>query len=99
AVLASGVAAMVRAHASSSTAVDARTADSGGTLAISGVNALDDQRAQQPASAEPHAFRFTRGAYSSFGRGWGRRGGSWATDYPKADLQFLTVLRRLTNID
>ena len=52
--------------------------------------------AQQPPP-EWHEFYFTRAAYSSF-RGYGRRG-SWATDYPKADRQFLTVLRRLTNLD
>jgi hypothetical protein len=44
----------------------------------------------------PHAFYFTRGIYSDYGRGWGR---AWATDYPKADQQFLVVLRRLTNLD
>ena len=46
------------------------------------------------------AFYFTRGVYSG-GRGYGRRrgGGSWATDYPKADIQFLWGLKRLTNID
>jgi hypothetical protein len=41
-----------------------------------------------------HAFYFTRAIYTS----WGRRA-TWATDYPKADQQFLTVLRRLTNLD
>jgi hypothetical protein len=45
----------------------------------------------------PHAFYFTRGIYSDYRGRWGR--GAWATDYPKADLQFLTVLRRLTNLD
>ena len=46
---------------------------------------------------EWHEFYFTRAAYSSYGRGgWGRRGQSWAIDYPKADIQFLTVLKRLT---
>lgn len=49
--------------------------------------------------AEWHEFYFTRAAYTSYGRGWGGRGGAWATDYPKADRQFLTVLRRLTNLD
>ncbi|MGH7446900.1 MAG: DUF4159 domain-containing protein [Longimicrobiales bacterium] len=44
-----------------------------------------------------HAFYFTRGIYSDQGGRWGR--GSWAVDYPKADRQFLTVLRRLTNLD
>ncbi len=43
-------------------------------------------------------FYFTRGIYSSWSRGY-RRGGSWATDYPKADRQFLWGLKRLTNID
>ena len=32
-------------------------------------------------------------------RSWGRRNNSWSTDYPKADIQFLTVLQRLTNLD
>ena len=46
-----------------------------------------------------HEFYFTRAAYSSGYGGWGRRGNSWATDYPKSDRQFLTVLKRLTNLD
>jgi hypothetical protein len=56
-----------------------------------------------PAAAPPaygrgdHAFYFTRGIYTDRRGGWGR--GSWAVDYPKADQQFLTVLRRLTNLD
>lgn len=45
---------------------------------------------------EWHEFYFTRAAYSS--GGW-RRGNAWSTDYPKADRQFLTVLKRLTNLD
>lgn len=54
----------------------------------------------EPAAERPHAFYFTRGAYSSGRRGgWGRRGGAWATDFPKADRQFLVVLRRLIGID
>lgn len=52
------------------------------------------QEAAPPAS---HAFSFTRGIYSSYRGRWGR--GPWAIDYPKADRQFLTVLRRLTNLD
>jgi hypothetical protein len=55
-----------------------------------------------PPPDRAHSFYFTRAAYSSgrFG-GFGGRGGggSWATDYPKADQQFLVVLRRLTNLD
>lgn len=49
------------------------------------------------AQQTPHnAFVFTRAVYSG-GRGF--RGGSWSTDFPKSDCQFLTVLRRLVNID
>lgn len=43
-------------------------------------------------------FFFTRAAYTGRG-GWGRGGRSWAIDYPKADRQFMVVLKRLTNID
>ena len=46
----------------------------------------------QPAG--PHEFYFTRAIYSS-GWGWSR----WATDYPKADRQFMTVVNRLIDID
>lgn len=44
-----------------------------------------------------HEFTFTRAIYSSGSRGGGFRGGygSWATDYPKADLQFAQVMQRL----
>ncbi len=48
---------------------------------------------------EWHEFYFTRAAYSSGGYGWGRGGRSWAIDYPKSDRQFMTVLKRLTNLD
>jgi hypothetical protein len=58
---------------------------------------------------DPHNFYFTRAAYSSVSYGrWGGRGGyggygrggqSWQTDYPKADRQFLAVLKRLTGVD
>ena len=57
--------------------------------------------AAPPQADRAHSFYFTRAAYSDgrFGRGRGRGGGSWSTDYPKADQQFLVVLRRLTNLD
>jgi len=48
-----------------------------------------------------HPFYWTRGVYSSGGRGfygWRRRA-SWATDFPKSDLQFVTVLQRLVRLD
>ena len=47
-------------------------------------------------SADGREFFFTRAIYSG-GRGW--RGGSWATDYPKADRQFLTIIDRLVDLD
>lgn len=52
------------------------------------------------ASASPsgHEFYFTRAIYSSGRRGWGGRGG-WATDYPKADRQFLVVIKRILGLD
>ena len=51
---------------------------------------------RQTANAgRPRGFYFTRAAYSGYGRGFGRGRPPWATDYPKADLQFLTVLQRL----
>jgi len=55
----------------------------------------------RPALMNPNAsgreFFFTRAIYS----GGGRRGygGSWATDYPKADQQFLTIINRLVDLD
>jgi hypothetical protein len=50
---------------------------------------LDDG---SPAREREHAeFHFTRAVYSGY---WGR---SWATDYPKADRQFLMGVKRLLN--
>lgn len=56
------------------------------------------QPPQSSAALPPHSFYFTRAQYSGGGRGW-RSINSWATDFPKADIQFLTVLKRLSNID
>lgn len=47
----------------------------------------------------PREFYFSRVAYSGYGRGYYGRGASWATDYPKADRQFLIVLQRLIHLD
>ena len=61
-------------------------------------------RAVAQAQRGVHSFYFTRAQYNDyrggggFGRG-GRGGGSWATDWPKSDMQFITVLKRLTNLD
>lgn len=45
-------------------------------------------------------FTFARVRYSDGGRGrgWGRRGGSWATDYNDSDLNFSLRLQQLTSI-
>ena len=45
-------------------------------------------------SANAREFFFTRAIYNS-----GYRWSSWATDYPKADRQFLTILDRLIDLD
>ena len=45
----------------------------------------------------PHEFYFTRAIYSGW-YGYGGRG-SWTTDDPQADLQFLVGVRRLMMID
>lgn len=56
----------------------------------------EDNPAPFPADGnEKTEFVFGRLRYQG-GRGWGW--GSWATDYPKADRQFLQGLRRLTRI-
>ena len=49
------------------------------------------------AAAGSHSFYFTRAIYPGNRGWWGRP--SWTTDYPKADRQFLVVLRRVTNLD
>lgn len=57
--------------------------------------AMGDELGGRPRFGRPpgHDFYFTRAAYTSYGwRGWG-------VDYPKADIQFLIGLRRLTNLD
>jgi len=49
----------------------------------------------QPEQNPYRGFYFTRGAYS----GGGFRGSRWATDFEKADRQFITVIDRVLNID
>ena len=51
---------------------------------------------------EHHEFYFTRAVFGGRGGFFGLRGRrrpAWATDYPKADRQFMVVLSRLINID
>jgi hypothetical protein len=50
-----------------------------------------------PDASEKTEYVFARLRYPSYGRGY-YRFGSWATDYPKADRQFLQGVRRLTRI-
>ena len=45
-------------------------------------------------NADAREFFFTRAVYNS-----GYRWSSWATDYPKADRQFLIILERLIDLD
>ena len=54
---------------------------------------------EMPGENDYREFYFTRGVYSEYSGGWGWRRERWATDYPKADIQFLAVLRRLIDID
>jgi hypothetical protein len=60
----------------------------------------EDNPAPIPADAlEKTEFVFARLRYPMMRNGYyGRAGGSWATDYPKADRQFVQGVRRLTRI-
>jgi len=58
----------------------------------------EDDPAPIPADAnEKTEFTFARLRFNdAYGRGWRR--GAWATDYPKADRQFVQGVRRLSRI-
>ena len=56
---------------------------------------LDRGRGTLQSPAGPHEFYFTRAIYRS--GGW--RGQPWATDFPKSDRQFMTIVNRLIEID
>ena len=69
------------------------------TYAATTIRSAPPLAPQQPL--EYHEFYFTRAIFSEGGRrswGWGW-GGGWDTDYPKADRQFMVVLKRLIDID
>jgi len=68
------------------------------TLIVAAIAALCQAlpAAAQAVEDEAHEFFFTRGIYSDTGDDdWG---GRWAVDYPKADLQFLVALKRLSTV-
>jgi len=60
----------------------------------------EDNPAPFPSDGHEKAeFYFSRLRYPAMRNGYfGRAGGSWATDYPKADRQFLQGVRRLTRV-
>ncbi len=60
----------------------------------------EDNPVAIPADAnDVHEWAFARLKYTSKRNGyWGRGGGSWSTDYPKADRQFVQGVRRLTRL-
>ena len=61
----------------------------------------DAQEYELPVPDEYREFYFTRAVYQDYASNsfWRRRQPSWAIDYPKADRQFLTVLKNLIDID
>jgi hypothetical protein len=62
----------------------------------SGQQILESDRGSFQHPVGPWEFYFTRAIYSGGrGRRWGPR---WSTDYPKADLQFISILQRVTNL-
>src|SRR5665213_1916763 len=61
-----------------------------------------DPYSSQDNPGEKAEFSWSRLHYNSNSSGFSfgfRRGGSWSTDYPKADRQFLMALKRLTRIN
>ena len=59
----------------------------------------DNPMAMPPDAGEKTEFAFARLRYRSKRNGYfGRGGGSWSTDYPKADRQFMQGVRRLTRL-
>ena len=62
----------------------------------SGQQILESDRGSFQHPVVPWEFYFTRAIYIG---GRGRRcGPRWSTDYPKADLQFISILQRVTNL-
>jgi uncharacterized protein DUF4159 len=81
------------AHAPDAASAETRAT---GSWRFSRSSPTTDLLARQSLSADrKYEFYFTRAIYSSGYGGFRRRGNAWATDYPKADEQFLSVLGRL----
>ena len=64
---------------------------------------IPEDRAGVPDwKVDPHfkddVFTFVRVQYDSGGRGWGRRGWGWETDFPDSDLNFSFRLQQLTSL-
>lgn len=76
-------------------AADAAVAPEPGEAATPGGPGTPEAAPPRP----PNEFTFARAVYSDTRMGWGRGRPSWMTDYPKADQQFLVILRRLVDID
>lgn len=72
-------------------------AESAGIPQVFGVDRCPPFAANRTVSEIRHSFYFTRGAYSS--DPYSYRGSSWATDYEKADRQFMIVVERVLPID
>ena len=60
---------------------------------------MDEDEVPMPADAgEKTEYYFARLRYPGGGGGYRYRSSSWATDYPKADRQFLQGVRRLSRL-
>jgi hypothetical protein len=72
-------------------------AGTAGAPQVFGIDRCPPYRSYAPVEDVYRSFYFTRGAYSS--DPYSYRGDSWATDYEKADRQFLVVVERVLPID
>lgn len=72
-----------------------------GGVGLAGARASGSSAASPLEPYGRHALTWTRAIYTgtSWGRGGWRGAGAWATDFPKADHQFLAVLQRLVRVD
>jgi hypothetical protein len=97
-----GLRAGNRAEANESVVSDAAAATAEPTFASARRPGLTVLSPPQSAALR-YEFYFTRAVYSGGGRSsfgfYGRGRSQWATDYPKADRQFMVVLNRLIDID